>query len=304
MSDLPPHPPQHITPYRLAVESFRRLFADEAVPLAGNIAFRTVFSVFPFLIFLTAMAGFFGTEDQARAAIDFLLGIAPEALVRPLAGEIMSILTVPRTDLLSLAALLTIWSAMAGIDSVRVGLNRAYDIKDTRQAWAVYLLDIFFVIGAAIVLLAFSFLMVLMPLGLNFAVEHGITTAGRFTVLEELRYVLAFLLLLGRWLPRAASCRRGACRSSRSFGHRHHGCRLGDALCRSSPGGFSISAPLLPPMPLFRHLRRHVLCLSFGACPHLRRRGEPGARSRLQGRLKVKGSASLDVERSKGDSEG
>jgi membrane protein len=197
MTEFDPAQPQHITPYRLAVESLRRLFADEAVPLAGNIAFRTVFSVFPFLIFLTAIAGFFGTEDQARAAIDFLLGIAPEALVRPLSGEITSILTVPRTDLLSIAALITIWSAMAGIDSVRVGLNRAYGLKDTRKAWAVYGLDVLFVIGGAAVLLAFSFLMVLLPLGLNFAAEHGIETAGRFTVLEELRYVLAFALLVG-----------------------------------------------------------------------------------------------------------
>jgi membrane protein len=35
----------------LLVEAIGRLFADEAIPLAGNIAFRTIFSLFPFLIF-------------------------------------------------------------------------------------------------------------------------------------------------------------------------------------------------------------------------------------------------------------
>ena len=50
----------------LVRESFYRLFADEAIPLAGNIAFRTVFSVFPFLIFLTALAGFFGNDNLAE----------------------------------------------------------------------------------------------------------------------------------------------------------------------------------------------------------------------------------------------
>ena len=117
----------HVPLAKLAKESFKRLFADEAVPLAGNIAFRSIFSIFPFLIFLTAIAGFVGTEEQARAAVNFLLDVAPENLVRPLETEIRSILTVPRADLLSLAALLTIWSAMSGVDSVRVGLNRAYD---------------------------------------------------------------------------------------------------------------------------------------------------------------------------------
>ena len=55
----------------LVRESFYRLFADEAIPLAGNIAFRTVFSVFPFLIFLTALAGFFGNDNLAEGVVTF-----------------------------------------------------------------------------------------------------------------------------------------------------------------------------------------------------------------------------------------
>jgi membrane protein len=188
--------PRSVSPVLLLAESFKRLFADEAVPLAGNIAFRTLFSIFPFLIFLTALAGFFGTEDQAKAAVDFLLGVAPETLVKPLASEITSILTVPRADLLSIAALLTIWSAMAGVDSVRVGLNRAYDLKDRRPGWYIYLIDILFVVAAAAIFLAFSFLIVLLPLALRFAATHGIETAARFASLQQMRIPLAVLLIL------------------------------------------------------------------------------------------------------------
>lgn len=187
--------PSILNPIALMRESVKRLFADEAVPLAGNIAFRSVFSIFPFLIFLTAIAGFFGTAEQAKAAVDFLLEVAPAALVLPLTSEITSILTVPRADLLSIAALLTIWSAMAGVDSVRVGLNRAYDLKDLRPGWWLYLIDIFFVIGAAIAFVAFSFLLVLLPLLLSFTQNYGIDLAGRFSALQEIRFILAFALL-------------------------------------------------------------------------------------------------------------
>jgi membrane protein len=182
--------------FRLLRESIRRLFADEAVPLAGNIAFRSIFSLFPFLIFLTAIAGFVGSEEQAAAAVAFLLDVLPENLVRPLEGEIRSILTVPRADLLSIAALLTIWSAMAGVDSVRVGLNRAYDLKDERSALKVYFIDVIFVVGSAIAFLMFSFLVVLLPLALSFAASHGIDLIGRFSALQELRLLLALVLLL------------------------------------------------------------------------------------------------------------
>ena len=42
------------------------------------------FAVFPFLIFLTALAGFFGSEELASSIVSYLLGVAPEQLVRPL----------------------------------------------------------------------------------------------------------------------------------------------------------------------------------------------------------------------------
>ena len=77
-----------VTIWQLGLEAIRRLFADEAIPLAGNIAFRTLFSLFPFLIFLTALAGFLGTEDLVQLVVNYLLSVAPEQLVRPLAPEI------------------------------------------------------------------------------------------------------------------------------------------------------------------------------------------------------------------------
>jgi membrane protein len=182
---------------RLSLEAFQRLFADEAVPLAGNIAFRTLFSVFPFLIFLTALAGFFGNENLAEGAANYLLSVAPENLVRPLAPEIRSLLTVPRTDLLSASALLTIWSAMGGVDSVRVGLNRAYDLKDTRRILWLYLQNVVFIIGAAFVLLALALLIVLGPVLIRLADTYAPGFQSASYLFDVLRLPIAMLLLFG-----------------------------------------------------------------------------------------------------------
>ena len=181
----------------LALEAVRRLFADEAIPLAGNIAFRTLFSIFPFLIFLTALAGFFGNEDLAEKVVTFLLSVAPEQLVHPLASEIRSILTVPRTGLLSLAALLTIWSAMGGVDSIRVGLNRAYDFKENRNLFWLYGQSILFVIGSAIGLLAIALLIVFAPVALAALDRFAPDFRHNFTILNQLRYPIAIALLTG-----------------------------------------------------------------------------------------------------------
>ena len=180
----------------LARESFYRLFADEAIPLAGNIAFRTLFSIFPFLIFLTSLAGFFGNDDLAASVVSYLLSVAPHQLVQAVEPEIRSILTVPRSGLLSLSALLTIWSAMGGVDSVRVGLNRAYDLRDTRRVWWLYLQNVLFVIGSAFFLLAFAVLIVLAPLVIAAIEAKAPGFRNNFATLDQLRYPVAMVLMV------------------------------------------------------------------------------------------------------------
>jgi len=177
-------------------DALKRLFTDEAIPLAGNIAFRTIFSIFPFLIFLTTLAGFFGSAKLAEQIINFLLSVAPEQIIKPLTGEIQSILTVPRSGLLSLSAALTIWSAMAGVDSVRVGLNRAYNLKDTRSLWYVYAVNVVFVIGAAALLLVVAILLVLFPVFKSFLSSFAPTELANYATIDELRYPLAIILLM------------------------------------------------------------------------------------------------------------
>lgn len=187
--------PIRASPLAVLLVALRRMAADEAVTLAGNIAFRTLFSAFPFLIFLTALAGFFGNEALAQGVVEYLLSVAPKELVEPLAREIHSILTVPRTGLLSLGALVTIWSAMGGVDSVRVGLNRAYNVRERRPILVIYATGVLFVILAAVMLLVLALLIVFAPVIVAFLDAHAPQlkeTTGAFSLL---RIPLALLVL-------------------------------------------------------------------------------------------------------------
>jgi membrane protein len=184
-------------PWAIVIVAMQRLYADEAVSLSGNIAFRTLFSAFPFLIFLTALAAFFGDEDLADGLIDFLFSVGPAEVIAPLAAEVELILTTPRTDLVSIGFLITIWAAMAGVDSVRIGLNRAYNVRDRRSAWKLYGWSIVFVIGTAFVLLAFSLLIVAAPITISFVQLHAPQLDELVAVFRLVRYPVAILLLTG-----------------------------------------------------------------------------------------------------------
>jgi membrane protein len=184
-------------PSAVIVIAIQRLWADEAMSLSGNIAFRTLFSAFPFLIFLTALAALFGDEELADGLIDFLFSVGPAEVIAPLASEVQLILTTPRTDLVSIGFLITIWAAMAGVDSVRIGLNRAYNVRDRRSTWKLYGLNVLFVIGTAVVLLALSLLIVAGPIIIAFVQQHAPDLDELMAIFSRVRYPVAVLLLTG-----------------------------------------------------------------------------------------------------------
>jgi membrane protein len=190
MTEKPP------TLTRLLLEAIRRLFADEAIPLAGNIAFRFLFSIFPFLIFLTALAGFFGSAELAARIVTYLLSVAPKEFVNPLAPEINSLLTHPRTGLLSVSAIITVWSAMGGVDSIRVALNRAYGLIEDRNPFLLYGLMALCVVGSAILLLTVAVLIVLAPTAIHFINTYAPGFDDVIAIFDRYRYPLAIVILV------------------------------------------------------------------------------------------------------------
>ena len=145
-------------------EALLRLWDDQAISLAGNIAFRAVLALFPFLIFVTSLTGFIGDAGMADRLVGFLIAIVPAPLVDTLVAEVRAVLTERRGGVASLGILLTIWFAIGGVDSVRVGLNRAYDLKEHRSMLVIYSLQVLFVVGSALVFVALAYLLVLAPL--------------------------------------------------------------------------------------------------------------------------------------------
>lgn len=147
----------------IMVDATQHLIADDGLALAGNIAFCMILALFPFLILLTALAGFAGNQQLAETVVDYLLSVAPREIADPLSPEIHSLLTVPRKDILTIGALLTIWTASGAVESIRVGLNRAYEFSEKRSYWFRLFQNALFVLGGALVLLVLALLIVFGP---------------------------------------------------------------------------------------------------------------------------------------------
>lgn len=193
--------------YQVAVDAFHRFNADDGWAIASHIALSALMSLFPFLILVTALAGFFGTQDLADEVARILLETWPKQVAEPIAKEIGSVLTTARGDLLTIGVVLAIYFASSGIESLRIGLNRAYGVVDQRGVWVLRLESIGYVLVSAVALLALAFLVVLAPLLFSTAVRYAPWLSplwGMFNFLRIAAASLVFiiaLVIVHKWLP-------------------------------------------------------------------------------------------------------
>lgn len=150
--------------FEVLVIAYNRFVLHDAWAIASHIALSILMSMFPFLILVTGVASFFGTGSLADEAADIILEAWPSEVAKPIADEVHTILTVRREGILTVGLLLALYFASSGVEALRVGLNRAYGLRETRAWWFTRLESIAFVVGGAFVMLAFALLVVLGPL--------------------------------------------------------------------------------------------------------------------------------------------
>ena len=139
------------------------LYADSGFSMAGAVAYAFVLSLFPFCIFLGALAGHFGGEALAKAAVAQLFELAPAPVVDAIAPEVMAVMGQSRLGLLTVGALVALFFATSAIESLRAALNIAYRVKEHRPYPVCVLESSLFVILSAFGMLALAWGVVVGP---------------------------------------------------------------------------------------------------------------------------------------------
>ena len=69
----------------IVIDAIGGFLVDDGWPIASHIALSMLTSLFPFLIFVTALAGFFGSQDLSDEAAQLIFGAWPQAVAGPIA---------------------------------------------------------------------------------------------------------------------------------------------------------------------------------------------------------------------------
>jgi membrane protein len=149
---------------RIVWQAGEKFAADDGWAIASYIGLSLLTSLFPFLIFVAALAGLIGSSELAAEAARLVFAEWPDVVARPIANEVGAVLTAPRNGLLTFGAVLSFYFASSAVEALRVGLNRAYGLVELRPWWRLRLQSLGLVLVGSCALLALAFLVVLGPL--------------------------------------------------------------------------------------------------------------------------------------------
>lgn len=193
--------------YKVTWDAIFHFTEDDGWAMASHVALSILLAVFPFLIFGTALAGFLGADQFSQTAVHIIFDTWPVAIAKPISDQVRQVLTIPRGGLLTISVLAAAYFASNGVEALRISLNRAYRVPETRPWYITRLASLFYVLIAVMIVVAISILLVAVPLALAFAGKwfpwmiDALATISSWRIYGTLVVLTAGLFAAHLWLP-------------------------------------------------------------------------------------------------------
>ena len=182
---------------------------------AGNLAYLSLLTLFPFFIVAAAVARLVGRTGDGLNALNAFLRTVPPDVSSVLYQPISDVLAARSGSLLWLGALVGLWTTASFIETVRSILHRAYGTVSSRPFWENRLGSVGLIIASVVlVMLSFSFQVVLtgveqfilrvLPFATGWAQAVSLTRVVPAIALFGALYILFYTPTPGRY--RSGDC--------------------------------------------------------------------------------------------------
>ncbi len=122
---------------------WKEMIEDDVLGQAAELSFFFLLALFPLLILLTNIFGYFAQSADLRSSLlGYFRRVLPGSAYHLVVGTLDQITKGAGTGKLSLGIVGTVWAASSGMSALSDGLNRAYGIKDSRPWWKARLIAI------------------------------------------------------------------------------------------------------------------------------------------------------------------
>ena len=127
---------------RAFVRAYQDVVRHHTLQVSAALSYYFVLSVFPGLIFLSAVVGFVPLPDLFGHVLLLMGRLLPPEIMKVVYSVLGDVLSSHRGTWLSFGMLGMIWTASAAFDSMVEALDIAYDVQDHRPFWKTRLLAI------------------------------------------------------------------------------------------------------------------------------------------------------------------
>ncbi|MCW3834993.1 YihY/virulence factor BrkB family protein [Sphingomonas canadensis] len=182
---------------------------------AGNLAYLSLVTLFPFFIVAAALTRLVGRTGEGLRTLEAFLRTVPPEVAAVLRQPVYDVLQARTGNLLWFGAIVGLWTAAGFIETIRGILRQAYGVRSNTPFWRYRLGAIGMIVGAVMLaMMAFSFQVVLTTveqflLGMlpEAAKAHGWLALGRIApplALFGALYILFYSLTPAKY--RKARC--------------------------------------------------------------------------------------------------
>ena len=159
---------------QLAIRVWKSMNEDNIFGRASELAYNFILSIFPMLLFLVALFGFFtsrasGFEDR----LFFYFGtVLPPAAAQVVFHTVQDVARNASGGKLTLGLVLALWSASGGMSSMISTVNVAYSVRDNRPYWRVRGIAVLLTFGISMLVIAALALVLVGGSAVTFLASH------------------------------------------------------------------------------------------------------------------------------------
>ena len=181
-----------------SINAIKRFGEDDMLTYAAAIDYQMFFSLFPFLISISALLGILqipGFFEQLIAEAQTELPGQAMGILEQVVGQIRETKSV---GLLLFGVITTLWAGSGGVRALMHALNSAYHVEQERATWKRYPLSIVYTILLAVMVMAAVGLMLLSVQDMRWIADQlDLGVSNIFAVLWTwLRFPVAVMLLM------------------------------------------------------------------------------------------------------------
>ncbi|MCL2353461.1 MAG: YihY/virulence factor BrkB family protein [Defluviitaleaceae bacterium] len=179
---------------------YKATVSNEVITLATQLTYRLIFALFPFIIFLISLVGYFDIDTyHLMGEVQALLPAEIGQAVYNIIGEVVDI---GNPNILATSLAIALFTVAHGFHAIMRGVNRVYGQKDTRNIFVQWLFCL-----ALVLILAFAIVFSLLVIVWGFLGVLGIVVTMAillFALIVIYRFSSCKKLPLKSLLPGAA----------------------------------------------------------------------------------------------------